>query len=338
MKRLLTRPQMLWDAEKGASGHALFTEILLFILVFMVAQTLVSIPVSIASVIWMLFPDPATEALMEQALQGGNMLAYLELVDKITANQPDWIMLVQLFSTALATATAIVYCRLIEKRSLSSMGLCRRGILREYGIGTLIGIALISACVGLCLPFGAIRLEAQSFSPILWILFLLGFIVQGMSEEVLCRGYMMVSVSRRHALVLAVLTNSVLFGLLHIFNPGFGLLPLLNIVLFGILESIYVLKRGDLWGACAIHSIWNFFQGNVFGISVSGMRLSTSPLHATVDSSFAWLNGGSFGLEGGVAITLVLALACALVLFLMPNSKAEKENKQVNSNLPPMAD
>jgi len=141
----------------------------------------------------------------------------------------------------------------------------------------------------------------------------------------MCRGYMMVSVSRRYSLVLAVLTNSVAFGLLHIFNPGFGPLPLLNIVLFGILESVYVLKRGDLWGACAIHSIWNFMQGNVFGISVSGMGISASPLVAAADPSTAWLNGGAFGLEGGVAVTAVLAVAILLMLFLLPNKNVAKE-------------
>ena len=330
MKHRLSRPKMLREAANGSKGHALAIEILIFLAVFFVSQTLVSIPVSIASVIWMLFPDPATEALMEQALQGGNMLAYLELVDKITASQPAWILLVQLFSTALATAAAILYCRLFEKRSLASMGIRRNECVREYGLGALVGIALIGASVGICALCGSIRLHAQSFSPILWILFLLGFLIQGMSEEVLCRGYMMVSVSRRHSLVLAVLTNSVLFGLLHIFNPGFGPLPLLNIVLFGVLESVYVLKRGDLWGACAIHSIWNFFQGNVFGISVSGLGITTSPLRATVDLSSAWLNGGTFGLEGGVAVTAVLAITCGLLILLMPNREAEHENNDLS--------
>jgi len=117
----------------------------------------------------------------------------------------------------------------------------------------------------------------------------------------------------------------VIFALLHILNPGFGLLPLINIILFGILESIYVLRRGDLWGACAIHSIWNFFQGNVFGISVSGMGLSTSPLHATLDRSAAWLNGGSFGLEGGIATTAVLAVACLILILVIPNKEKEYE-------------
>ena len=338
MKYSFTRPKMLHDATQGKKGHALGIEILIFVLVFLVAQTLVSIPVTIASIAWMLFPDPETKALMEQALRGKDMTTYSALAEQLAANQPDWLLLVQLFSTALATAVAILYCRLIERRSLVSMGIRRYGAIREYLLGVPIGIALISATVGICASFGAVKLTPQSFSLAPWILFLLGFLVQGMSEEVLCRGYMMVSVSRRHSLLLAVITNSMLFSLLHIFNPGFGLLPLINIILFGILESIYVLRRGDLWGACAIHSIWNFFQGNVFGISVSGLGITTSPLRATLDPSAAWLNGGSFGLEGGIATTAVLTIACLILIFLVPSKEDADEIIQNNNDLSPTAE
>lgn len=304
---------MLRDAAQGGKGHPLWCEILIFIAVFFISQVLTSIPLIPAMLILILQSGPS-------------------------AAQPDWLLIVQLFSTALATAVAILYCRLIERRSLASMGLRRRDAVREYLIGVPVGIALISATVGFCALFGALKLTPQGFSALPWILFLLGFLIQGMSEEVLCRGYMMVSVSRRHSLVLAVITNSVIFGLLHILNPGFGLLPLINIILFGILESIYVLRRGDLWGACAIHSIWNFFQGNVFGISVSGLDVTTSPLRATLDPSATWLNGGSFGLEGGIATTAVLTIACLILIFCIPSKEDLHESIDKNNALPQTAD
>ena len=305
MKQSLAMPHMLTEAKRQSRGRHLALEILLFCAVFIVSQCIVSFPIAIVMVI-------------------------------AGSSQDDLLLLVQLFSTAITTLLAILFCRFVEKRSLGTMGLTRRGLLREYGMGMLIGMVLIAACVGICVLAGSLRLEVQGFSIGIWILYLFGFLIQGMSEEVLCRGYMMVSVSRRHSLVLAVLTNSIAFGLLHIFNPGFGLLPLLNIVLFGILESVYVLKRGDLWGASAIHSIWNFMQGNVFGVQVSGMRIAASPLRATADPDTAWLNGGAFGLEGGVAITAVLAVAILLVLFFLPQKNFAIESNQDDTiDLPP---
>ena len=84
------------------------------------------------------------------------------------------------------------------------------------------------------------------------------------------------------------------------------------------------LRRGSIWMVGAIHSMWNFAQGNLVGIPVSGLRGSPSPLVAEM-SEGGWrtlVNGGSFGLEGGLAVTAVLAVACAVVLFV-PTKKAE---------------
>ncbi len=322
MKSYLQPTRMIAEARESKKGHKLFIEILIFLLVFFIAQSLVSIPVTIATVISIFTSEDVLDTLVS-SLETGNTDAYMNAVQDMTTQMPDWVMLVQLFSTALMTATAIFHCTVIEKRSIASMGLRKKHFWREYAIGSLLGILLISLCVGICWISGAMTLQVSSFSPIMWILFLIGFLIQGMSEEVLCRGYMMVSVSRKNALWLAVLTNSVIFSLLHIANPGFGILPFINIILFGVLESIYVLKRGDLWGACAIHSLWNFFQGNVFGVSVSGLGLATSPLSATVADGMDWLTGGAFGVEAGIATTVVIGIAILLVFFLLPTNKEE---------------
>ncbi len=323
-KALLPPTNMVAEAKASSKGHALWLEIIFFILVFFVGQAAVSIPVTVAAIV-AVFSSDAFRELMAQVIEGAVVsdAAIAEFAGELMGAMPDWVMLVQLFATAFATVITILYCRYLEKRPLSSMGLRRGHILREYGIGALIGILLISLCVGFCLLTGALTLQAADFSPVMWILFLIGFVMQGMSEEVVCRGFMMISVSRRHALWLAVLTNSVTFGLLHLGNPGFGLLPMLNIVLFGILESVYVLKRGDLWGACAIHSLWNFFQGNVFGISVSGTGMIPSPLRATFTPGHELFNGGNFGLEGGLAVTLIITVVTLLMLFFLPTKKEE---------------
>ncbi len=323
-KNYLPPVKMLQEARNSSKGHSLWIEIAIFLLVFGVTQSIVSIPVTIGTMIAM-FSSDAFRNMVSQIASGG-LVSDTQIAELTTAfmeNMPDWLMLVQLFGTALATAGTMIYCRYIEKRPLSSMGLRKGHILREYGMGTGFGILLISLCVGVCLLTGSIRLETAAFSPAMWLLFLVGFVIQGMSEEIMCRGYMMVSVSRKNALWMAVMTNSVIFSLLHLGNPGFGLLPMLNIVLFGILESIYVLKRGDLWGACAIHSLWNFFQGNVFGISVSGTGTGSSPLQAIMTEGHELLNGGSFGLEGGLAVTLVIGVATVFMFLFLPANKEE---------------
>jgi membrane protease YdiL (CAAX protease family) len=149
------------------------------------------------------------------------------------------------------------------------------------------------------------------------LLFFAGFLIQGMSEELLCRSYLMVSLSRKWPLWACAVSNALLFSLLHVGNPGVTVIALVNIFLFGLFASMLTLRRGSIWMVGAVHSMWNFAQGNLFGIPVSGLAGSPSPLIAEMGEG-SWktlVNGGSFGLEGGLAVTAVLAVACVVVWF-----------------------
>jgi membrane protease YdiL (CAAX protease family) len=106
------------------------------------------------------------------------------------------------------------------------------------------------------------------FLPIIVLLF--GFVVQGATEEILCRGWLMPILSARYNLWVGILVSSSLFGLLHAVNPGVTVFAVVNIVLVGIFFSLFALRQGSLWGVCALHSIWNWLQGNFFGFEVSG--------------------------------------------------------------------
>ena len=226
------------------------------------------------------------------------------------------LQLVQLFATVILPVGVLVFCRFLQNRSLASLGFRKTHALTEYLIGILVGTLLIGCAVAVCLVTGAITFLPQSFPIGKWILFLFGFAVQGMSEEVLCRGYFMLSVARKNAIGWGIGLNAICFSLLHFANPGFTPLAFCNIFLFGILMSIYVLWRENLWGVCAIHTAWNFCQGNVFGISVSGIGSGPAPFSAEQVGGKAIWHGGTFGIEAGLPVTVVLLIANALVFFL----------------------
>ncbi len=235
-------------------------------------------------------------------------------------------MLTALFATTATVGAVLLYCLAAERRSFGSLGFTRRGALTEYAAGALGGLALFGVCVLLCTASGALTLTPADDMPSggLLLLFLAGFLIQGMSEELLCRSYLLVSLSRSCPLWLCAVTNALLFSLIHIGNSGVTVMALVNIFLFGIFASILTLRRGSIWMVGALHSMWNFAQGNLFGLPVSGMGGIASPLRAEVAEG-TWqtlVNGGAFGLEGGLAVTVVLAAACGAAL-LLPTKKSE---------------
>ena len=235
-------------------------------------------------------------------------------------------LIISLFATLATVAVVLLYCLLAEKRSLLSLGFTKRGAGVEYAVGMLGGIVLFGLPVLLCMAAGTLTLTPAEPAPSLLplLLCLVGFLIQGASEELLCRSYLMVSLSRGLPPWVCAVINALLFSLLHVGNPNVSAIALVNIFLFGILASILTLRRGSVWMVCAVHSMWNFAQGNLFGIPVSGLAGLPSPLRAEVAEG-GWqtlVSGGAFGLEGGLAVTVVLVTACAVVL-LLPTKKAE---------------
>lgn len=138
----------------------------------------------------------------------------------------------------------------------------------------------------------------------------------------MCRGYLMTTVLRHQNVWWAVAVNSVVFGILHGGNAGFSLLAFINLVLYAVMISFYMLRTDNLWGACAIHSIWNFVQGNFYGLPVSGIDSGETIFSMSLQGS-ALANGGTFGLEASLPTTIVMTAAIALLLFV-PGKKQEK--------------
>ena len=291
----------------------------MYLLVFYVTNAASSVILIIPSIV-ALVKNPA----FLEAVKGGDILAVAELSTTILTEAP-WLMLLSLFATLCTTILCIVYCRFLEGRSLASMGFVKKAWFKSYLKGFLIGAIMIFSCAGIAYAFGALDFRFAAKIPVFYILaFLIGFILQGMSEEVMLRGYFMMSMTNRCHVAIAVAVSSVVFSLMHLGNPGIGLLPLLNIALFGGFMAVYMLRTDNIWGAGAIHSAWNFLQGNFLGIQVSGTgHLPTVAIMNPVPGK-ELLNGGSFGLEGSLIVTAVTLIAIALTL-LLPKKTAQAE-------------
>lgn len=226
-----------------------------------------------------------------------------------------------LLINAVGIIIIVLFCFFVEKRNLISMGITGEKIVRRYVLGLLFGIFAFSSVILFGLVSGGYESVAlaDDVNPLILVLIFLGYLVQGLYEEILCRGFFMVSISRKNPVIVGIIISSIIFVFLHYYNDGFGALPALNLFLFGILTAFICLITGNIWVACSFHSAWNFVEGNVFGLSVSGISPSEQ-LFVTTATEKDFISGGQFGPEGGVAVTIVSAL-CIIAVLIYSNKK-----------------
>jgi uncharacterized protein len=215
-----------------------------------------------------------------------------------------------------------LWMRFYEKRSFVTCGFFRTGnIAAKIGRGAFIGAFLITAAFSTAILLGAFTIsdaESPNFGiaalPAVLIA-LVGWIVQGSTEEIAFRGWMLPVMSAQTHVRAGVIVSSLFFALLHALNPGISVLGILNLALFGLFTALYALHEGDIWGVCALHVVWNWTGSNIFGTNISGGNALFGLVSLTPTDSSELLTGGAFGIEGSVITTVVLGVAIGIVWF-----------------------
>lgn len=213
--------------------------------------------------------------------------------------------------------TVYFWVRLVERRPFFSLGFFKENWLKELGKGFLIGAIQFSLVVVLLLltKTGSLRLAKLNLEPIFCMIALIPFwVLQGGTEELVTRGWLFPIVSVKSNVVIGIGISSLLFGVLHLFNSGITVLSIVNITLDGVFACLLLLKYENMWILAGMHGAWNFVQGNIYGMQVSGQETTTSIFNYISHSSVDWLSGGTFGAEGSIFTSLVL-IACIAYLY-----------------------
>ena len=225
----------------------------------------------------------------------------------------------ELFSFVIILFLFIFWVKVIEKNDLSSLGFVKRNWLKYLAWGILMSlvqmgvIALIYQGSGI----GSFVLNELSIEPLLFILGLFPFwLLQGGTEEVATRGWLLTRIAARTNLPLAIVISSSLFGILHMGNAGVTFLSVLNIILDGVLAGLLFIYTDSIWLVVAQHGTWNYVQGNLLGFQVSGTGADASIFSFTMGDGPVWLTGGAFGAEGSIITTLVLLVSLVIVYRL----------------------
>ena len=225
----------------------------------------------------------------------------------------------------------LVYCALFEKDIFRSFLHPRQGgspgnTGKNFAFGLLIGFGMNALCILLAWLHGDIHFYAGRFQLLYMLCALVCVCIQSGAEELVTRGYMMGALQKRYPVWVAIATNALLFGAMHLSNPGITVLSFLNIVAIAVALSLVMYYFGSIWMCIAVHTAWNYTQNLLFGLPNSGKVSESSFLHleAAKDSLFYDV---AFGIEGTLTAVIVITIFGAAVVYLGRKKGLPAENR-----------
>ena len=198
----------------------------------------------------------------------------------------------------------------LERRS--AVELSRTPGIRLAFRGFAIGFLMFCAVIGSLWAVGAARIDSFGDTTRLIASFAAAMMAS-VGEELLFRGVLFRIMEQAMGTLVALLASALIFGLVHLVNPGATLLSSLAISIeAGLLLALAFVATRNLWLPIGIHLAWNFTQGGIFGATAK----PTPSVFKTAFPGPDWLTGGAMGTDASaVAVTLCLAAALAFAVF-----------------------
>lgn len=237
-----------------------------------------------------------------------------------------------IINAALLILIVYLCVKWIEKKGFASLGLTFNDeSIKAYVKGALTGTIMLVIVVAIIVLGGGLSFEKRGINTsqaLPFGLMIIAWMIQGASEEILIRGYLLIRIGIRRGFVTGIMISSLCFGLLHLFNNGSSLMAILNVSLTGVFLALYTLRKGSLWSVCGWHMAWNFVQGNILGLNVSGSPISVvgEIFRGNVESHNTLLTGGEFGIEASLATTLIMLAAIIYNLFWYTENQSEEKD------------
>lgn len=217
----------------------------------------------------------------------------------------------------IACATALgcyaLAVRLGEGRTARELAL--RPAVPGLVVGVGLGLLMMTILMGVMAVSGLYDITLVGAVPV-WAG--LGLAVQAaITEELWMRALLLRLLWKVVGPVPAFAVAAVVFGALHLANPGANVLSGITVVMAGLMFSSLYALTGRLWVPIGFHLAWNLAQGYIFGAAVSGNDLGESLAVSTAKPDAAvWLTGGTFGPEASVIALLLVSFVTVVALSL----------------------
>jgi membrane protease YdiL (CAAX protease family) len=244
----------------------------------------------------------------------GLIIAGVDYKDLDATKTTEQHVIISLFGVIGTFIVLWVFMKFVDKEKFANLGFQIKNRLKDINAGLIFGFLIMGIGLILLLSLNQVEFLKLNFSFKELMLSILVYIIVSITEEVLFRGYIlrnfMYSFNKYGALIL----SSLLFSLMHGFNPNMDWFSYLNLFLAGILLGASYVYTKNLWFPIALHFSWNFFQ-TLFGFNVSGQEFYSLIEFKITEKNI--LNGGDFGFEGSILsiIAEVLLIATIFVYY-----------------------
>jgi hypothetical protein len=228
-------------------------------------------------------------------------------------------MIIEGVQTALVLVTTLITAGL-ERRSLARLGFGLKNALPRLLQGLFFGVLAMAGLVGALYLCGAIKIGAIALHGAdAWRYgaeWGVGFLLVGVSEELIFRGYLQQTLARGLNYRWAALIMGVLFTLAHVSNTGESPIGLIIVFVAGVVFSYSIWRTGTMWWGIGFHAAWDWMQSFTFGVADSG-HPAVDALMLSKPAGPDWLSGGSTGPEGSVLTFAILAVVALIIHFTL---------------------
>jgi membrane protease YdiL (CAAX protease family) len=194
------------------------------------------------------------------------------------AHFASWIT--DILLAAAGFATYVVYVRATEHRKVSELEV--RGVAPELVAGFCAGILLFGIVIAILAASGHYRISRIG-DPLALLRALIPWFSGAIMEELVFRGFVFRVLREIAGMPVAIALSALLFGALHAANPGATALSSVAITLeAGVLLAVAYAATNRLWLPIGIHAGWNYAEGTIFGVAVSGGVVKTTFLHGAL--------------------------------------------------------
>lgn len=237
------------------------------------------------------------------------------------------MMLLTYYGYIIIMGVSLLYWKIVLKKPLSEMGVTK--YFGNYFIGAITGVIILTVIVVAIILTGNIKYHGifENADILMIVFFIGGFVIQGATEEFLCRGIVFHSLKENTSLVVAMNTSTLMFIIPHLSSLFDGealycIVGIINLYLISSIFSLLTILFRSIWVACGFHSFWNAVLYSILGLNLSGSDGTVTSIFNLQSKGENIYNGGVYGIEASIVTTAVLFITIIILIWLTSKNRA----------------